>query len=128
MSTVGFKKPVGDTSGDVVSMMTREDWKVQAAAMEPPTQAFIDGRFVDAIDGETYPCINPATGTVIAHVASCGPRDVGAAVAAARRSFEGGGWSENAPAERKRVLLRFAQLLAERADEIGLLISLEMGK
>jgi acyl-CoA reductase-like NAD-dependent aldehyde dehydrogenase len=92
------------------------------------TQAFIDGRFVDAASGETFATENPATGKTIAEVASGGPGDIDAAVAAARRSFEDGRWSRLAPADRKTVLLRFADLIEASADELATLDSLEAGK
>jgi hypothetical protein len=75
------------------------------------TQAFIDGRFVDAADGRTYVSENPATGGRLADVAQGSARDVDLAVAAARRAADSGVWSGMAPADRKRVLVRFADLI-----------------
>jgi acyl-CoA reductase-like NAD-dependent aldehyde dehydrogenase len=65
---------------------------------------------------------------VVARVASTSAPDVDRAVAAARRSFESGTWSRLAPRERKRVLLRFADLIIEHRDELALLETLDMGK
>jgi gamma-glutamyl-gamma-aminobutyraldehyde dehydrogenase len=65
------------------------------------TQAFIDGGFRDAASGKTFATENPATGEVLAQVASGDTPDIDAAVRAARRSFEDGRWSRLAPAERK---------------------------
>ena len=59
---------------------------------------YIDGKWHESAD--TYPVRNPATGEVLAQVAQAGPEDVGAAVAAAKRSFERGDWRRAAPAER----------------------------
>ena len=92
------------------------------------TQAFIDGRFVDAASGETFATENPANGEVIAHVQAGGPEDIDRAVAAARRSFEDGRWSRLAPADRKKVLLRFAALIEANTEELATLDSLEGGK
>jgi gamma-glutamyl-gamma-aminobutyraldehyde dehydrogenase len=101
-------------------------------AIEAPsrfrTQAFIDGRFVDAASGETFPTENPANGEVIAVVASGGPAEIDAAVAAARRSFDDGRWSRQAPAARKATLLRFADEIEANADELAALDALEAGK
>jgi gamma-glutamyl-gamma-aminobutyraldehyde dehydrogenase len=101
-------------------------------AIEAPsryrTQAFIDGRFVDAESGETFATENPANGEVIAQVTSGGPAEIDAAVAAARRSFDDGRWSRLAPADRKTVLLRFADLIEASADELAALDALEAGK
>ena len=92
------------------------------------TQAFIDGRFVDAVSGETFATENPATGEVLTHVQAGGPEDVDRAVAAARRSFDDGRWSRTAPADRKKVLLRFADAIEAATDELATLDALEAGK
>ena len=92
------------------------------------TKAFIDGQFRDAASGETFVTENPATGQPIATIASGGAADIDAAVRAARRAFDDGRWSRRAPAERKQVLLRFADLLEANLEELALLDSLEGGK
>ena len=92
------------------------------------TQAFIDGRYVDAASGETFDTENPATGEVITSVAAGGPEDIDRAVGAARRSFEDGRWSRMAPTDRKKVLLRFAALIEANTEELATLDSLEGGK
>src|SRR5688572_33509595 len=79
------------------------------------TQAFIDGGFRDAASGETFDTENPATGETITSVAAGGQEDIDRAVAAARRSFDDGRWSRRAPADRKAVLLRFAELIDDNA-------------
>jgi acyl-CoA reductase-like NAD-dependent aldehyde dehydrogenase len=91
-------------------------------------QAFVDGEYVDALSGETFDCVSPGTGTVIAHVASCDADDVDRAVAGARRAFESGKWSRAAPKKRKKILKRFAELIEEHRDELALLETLDMGK
>jgi gamma-glutamyl-gamma-aminobutyraldehyde dehydrogenase len=92
------------------------------------TQAFIDGAFRDAASGATFETENPASGEVIATVAAGDETDIDLAVAAARRSFEDGRWSRMAPADRKKVLLRFADLIEASTDELATLDSLEAGK
>jgi len=92
------------------------------------TKAFIDGEFRDAESGETFVTENPATGRRLADVAAGDAADVDAAVGAARRAFDDGRWSRRAPAERKRILLDFADLLESNAEELALLDSLEAGK
>src|SRR5512137_1046519 len=81
------------------------------------TQAFIDGRYVDAASGKTYVSVNPATGKPLASIAACEAADVNAAVKAARRSFDQGVWARRSPAERKHVLLRFAELVEKNLGE-----------
>jgi gamma-glutamyl-gamma-aminobutyraldehyde dehydrogenase len=104
------------------------DWHALASHLSFRDEAFIGGRFVPAESGETFESVNPATGELLARVASCDTADVDAAVAAARTAFESGVWSEAAPAERKRVLLRLAELIREHLEELALLDSLDMGK
>ena len=91
-------------------------------------QAFIDGEYVDAASGETFECVSPITGQTIAEVAACDAEDVDRAVRGARRAFESGVWSQLAPKDRKRVLVRLAALMREHADELALLETLDMGK
>ncbi|MEU1301674.1 aldehyde dehydrogenase [Streptomyces shenzhenensis] len=92
------------------------------------TQPFIDGKLVAPLTDETFDSVNPATGQVIATVAACGQADVDAAVASARAAFDSGVWSRATPAERKAVLLRFADLLDEHIDELAALDSIDAGK
>ncbi|HWX09978.1 MAG TPA: aldehyde dehydrogenase, partial [Gaiellaceae bacterium] len=92
------------------------------------SQAFVDGAYVDAASGETFDCVNPSTGRVIASVAACDAEDVDRAVRGARAAFESGVWSRLAPKQRKRVLLRFSESIREHRDELALLETLDMGK
>jgi gamma-glutamyl-gamma-aminobutyraldehyde dehydrogenase len=92
------------------------------------TRAFIDGAFRDAASGETFVTENPATGQPLASIAAGDAADIDAAVAAARRAFDDGRWSNQAPADRKTTLLRFADLLDANLEELALLDSLEAGK
>ncbi len=104
------------------------DWRQRAAALSLRTQAFIDGRYVEAASGETFDCISPIDGRVLAKVASTGPADVDAAVSSARAAFDKGSWSRLAPAKRKRTLLKFAELIRDRREELALIETLDMGK
>ena len=92
------------------------------------TEAFIDGAYVDAASGETFDCVSPITGEVIAQVAACDTADVDAPCAARARAFESGVWSRMAPHRRKQILLRLAELIDEHRDELALLETLDMGK
>lgn len=88
-----------------------EDWHERARALSPNGHAFIDGRYVAAASGATFDCLSPIDGRSLAQVASTDAADVDLAVAAARRAFESGVWVRQSPRERKRVLLRFAELI-----------------
>jgi 4-guanidinobutyraldehyde dehydrogenase/NAD-dependent aldehyde dehydrogenase len=104
------------------------DWHARARSLRIEARAFIDGRHVAAAAGETFDCVSPIDGRVVARVASCDVADADLAVAAARRAFESGTWRRQPPRERKRVLLRFAELVLEHRDELALLETLDMGK
>jgi gamma-glutamyl-gamma-aminobutyraldehyde dehydrogenase/4-guanidinobutyraldehyde dehydrogenase/NAD-dependent aldehyde dehydrogenase len=99
-----------------------------ADELEIRTQLWIDGEYVDAASGETFPRINPATGSELAQVAAGDAEDVDRAVRGARAAFESGVWRNAAPKERKQVLTRLAALMEEHADELALLETLDMGK
>ena len=89
---------------------------------------FIGGEAVDPVDGGSEEVLNPATGEVIAEAPLSTKKDVDRAVAAANKAFEDGGWSNLPPNERARALLRMADLIEERAEEIGDLESADAGK
>lgn len=107
---------------------TLDDWTRHASQIRFRSQAFINGRSVDAASGKTFATINPATQSVLTDVAACEARDVDMAVKSARAAFEDGRWSAKAPAERKEVLLKLASLIRENLTELALLDSLDMGK
>jgi acyl-CoA reductase-like NAD-dependent aldehyde dehydrogenase len=104
------------------------DWRARANRLSIRSQAFVDGRYVDARDGSTFDCVSPIDGRRLGRVASCDAADVDTAVAAARRSFDRGVWAGRAPSDRKRVLRRFAALILEHLEELALLETLDMGK
>lgn len=106
----------------------RAYWLDKAATLPLEGRAFIDGRYVDAQDGATFCTRSPVDDAVLAAVAQCAKADVDLAVAAARRSFEAGVWSELAARERKAVLLKWAALLEAHTDELALLETLDSGK
>ncbi|MFL5680238.1 MAG: aldehyde dehydrogenase [Chloroflexota bacterium] len=108
--------------------LTTEDWLQRAADVQPRTEAFIGGRFVPAASGETFDDVAGRDGSLIAKVAAGGSEDVDRAVAAARAAFDDRRWSDRSPADRKRILLRFAERIREQRDELALLESLDVGK
>jgi acyl-CoA reductase-like NAD-dependent aldehyde dehydrogenase len=107
---------------------TATDWHARARSLSIESRAFIDGRYVPAASGETFDCVSPIDGRPLARVASCDVADAEHAVAAARRAFASGCWSRQPPRERKRVLLRFAELILAHGEELALLETLDMGK
>ncbi|WP_459870065.1 aldehyde dehydrogenase [Halomonas shantousis] len=107
---------------------THAEWQALAGALSVETRAFIGGRFVEAANGERFATINPATRETLADVASCDDADADVAAAHARAAFAEGAWSRLAPAHRKRILLRLAELMEIHRDELALLDTLDMGK
>ena len=88
----------------------------------------IDGRFVLAASGKTFPVYNPATGEVVARVPEAEEEDVNRAVTAARRAFDEGPWSKKlSPSERGQMLWKVADLLQANLEEFAEIESLEAG-
>ncbi|WP_426099843.1 MULTISPECIES: aldehyde dehydrogenase [unclassified Pseudomonas] len=106
----------------------RNDWEQYFQSLNLEGRAFIDGEYRWAASGETFDSISPVDGRFLAKVASTDEADADAAVLAARRAFESGTWRLQAPAARKRVLIRFADLILEHQEELALLETLDMGK
>jgi betaine-aldehyde dehydrogenase len=77
---------------------------------------FINGTYVDAADGRTTPVIDPSTGSQYGTAALSGEADVDSAMKAAAAAFEG--WRDSTPSERALALLRLADAVEARADEI----------
>jgi len=99
-----------------------------ANRLELETRAFIGGNFVDAVTGRVFETINPATGKCLAKVTECGSSDVDVAVAAARRAFDHGSWSKASPKHRKKILLKFAELIEANTERLAVMESLDSGK
>lgn len=108
--------------------MSTPSWHQRAVNLAIDGRAFIDGFRVDARTKARFDCISPIDGRKLAEVARCDAADADAAVASARRAFEDGRWAGMAPSERKRVLVRFADLMLAQRDELALLETLDMGK
>ena len=106
----------------------RTYWLDKAQTLPIEGRAFIDGAYVDAQNRATFTSFSPIDGAPLASVAQCASADVDLAVAAARRSFEAGVWSDLSARERKALLLNWAQLLEAHTQELALLESLDSGK
>jgi betaine-aldehyde dehydrogenase len=102
-----------------------------ATATAKPTkvlelQNMIDGKFAAPAEGEMEDVVNPANGEVIARSPLSTKEDVDKAVAAARKAFES--WSNTTPSERSVLLLKLADAIQERAEEITDLETMDAGK
>jgi len=91
-----------------------------------PTQLFIGGEWRDAASGKTFEVRDPSTNAVIAHVADASPEDGIRALDAAVAAQDA--WAATSPRERSDILRRVFDLVRERADDVALLMTLEMGK
>lgn len=89
---------------------------------------FVDGSLSESAEESTVEVINPSTGRRLASIQAGCMADVDRAVVAARRNFETGRWSEAAPSARKRVLHRWADLIAGEASPLDAIDAEEMGK
>ncbi|XP_024531003.1 aldehyde dehydrogenase family 2 member B4, mitochondrial isoform X2 [Selaginella moellendorffii] len=92
------------------------------------SKLFIDGEFVDAASGETFPTVDPRTEEVLADVAKADVEDINRAVKAARKAFDHGPWPRMTAYERSKILLKYADLLEKHNDELATLDSLDSGK
>lgn len=107
---------------------TEQDWRSKADGLEIESRAYTNGRYQNALSGETRETMSPSDGRKLADVANCGIEDADQAVKDARAAFDSGVWASMAPADRKMVLVRWAELIEEHADEIALLECLDVGK
>lgn len=112
----------------MTDLLTHEEYKATAAALDLPQNAWIDGGYRPAISGRTFETVNPATGAVLGTVAACAAEDVDLAVTKAREAFDDGRWSAQHPGERKEILLRLAKLMERNARELAVMESLDSGK
>ena len=108
--------------------MATVDYKSIAKKLKFEGRAYINGKYVDAIDGGKFENINPATGETLCSVAKCNHKDVDLAVEVSRKAFDSGVWSRSSPEHRKEVLLKFAELLRKHGDENSVLECVDTGK
>ncbi|MBL4739882.1 MAG: betaine-aldehyde dehydrogenase [Sneathiella sp.] len=92
----------------------------------PELPLYINGEYVSAQSGELFDKCNPATGKIFCRVHKAGEQDVNLAVSAAQAAFEG--WAAMPGIERGRVLLRAANIMRERRDELAAIEVRDTGK
>ncbi|WP_117195054.1 aldehyde dehydrogenase family protein [Rhizobium terrae] len=107
---------------------TRDHWENALVHLRPEGRHFIDGEFRASASGETFTRIRPMDGKPGAELARGRAADIDAAVIAARTAFETGVWRRREPLERKRIMLRWADLIREHGEELALLETLDVGK
>jgi gamma-glutamyl-gamma-aminobutyraldehyde dehydrogenase len=109
-------------------VLSFDEYQAIAKSLTMPANAFIDGRFQPSLSGNEFATINPATGEKLSDVAACNAEDVDFAAQKAREAFDDGRWSKLHPAERKRLLIRFAKLIQRNQHELAVMESLDSGK
>src|SRR5436190_8378424 len=87
---------------------------------------YIGGEWIDASEGRTLEVLDPATGEALCEVADATPADAMRALDAAVEARSD--WEAVAPLERGEILQRAFHTMIERADDLALLMTLEMGK
>ncbi|XTP38402.1 aldehyde dehydrogenase family protein (plasmid) [Mycobacterium sp. TJFP1] len=93
-----------------------------------PKQMFVDGEWVNALSGDTFDTLDPATANVITSVPRSDTQDVERAITAARRAFDTGPWPRMTPAERQRILWRIGEGILAHADTLAQLECIDNGK
>ncbi|MEK4924521.1 aldehyde dehydrogenase [Cytobacillus sp. FSL R5-0569] len=89
---------------------------------------FINGEYVDALSGDTFDSLNPATNKKLATVANGGIEDAKLAIDVAQKTFASGIWSNMAVEERSRILCKIADLIMENVDKLAYVETLDVGK
>ncbi|MDX1517183.1 MAG: NAD-dependent succinate-semialdehyde dehydrogenase [Woeseiaceae bacterium] len=90
------------------------------------TKAYIDGKWVDADDGETFAVENPATGDTLAEVAKCGTAETRRAIEAAHTAFSD--WRNTTALERSALLRRWYDLMMDAQEDLAKIMTAEQGK
>ena len=104
------------------------DWHARAKALKIDGRALINGKRVNAVDGQTFECFSPIDNRKLTDVVSCKAADVDLAVSVARAAFNDRRWAGLSPKERKQTMIRFADLILKNKEELALLETLDMGK
>jgi 4-(gamma-glutamylamino)butanal dehydrogenase len=112
----------------MTDLLSAREYHDIAGKMTLPAFAIIDGKPCGALSGETFTTTNPATGKRLAELPACSKADVDAAVTCARAAFDDGRWSRLHPNERKKAILRLADLIEKHALELSVMESLDAGK
>lgn len=90
------------------------------------TNAYVDGRWLEAASGETVAVTNPATGATVAEIARCGQPETAAAIAAADRAWPL--WQARTAKERAATLRRLFELMMEHQEDLAQIMTAEQGK
>lgn len=109
-------------------MKTQEQWIELKNNLVIEGRSYLNGEYCEAQSGQTLGVFNPATDEKLTDIARCQSEDVDLAVKYARDAFKAGDWSNSAPAKRKAVLYKFADLIEQHCEQLALLETLDTGK
>jgi len=93
-----------------------------------PSDLFINGNYQKSISKKIFDNISPIDGKIINQISFAQQDDIDKAVSSAREVFQKGYWSNLPPGQRKKILLKFAQLIERDRLELSLLDTIDMGK
>lgn len=105
-----------------VKLAARPELKLRTFRM------LVDGQWTDAADGRTIDRLSPGHGIAVSRYPSASTADAERAIAAARRAFDEGPWPRMTASERSRLLLRAAEAIDARREELAFLDTIESGK
>jgi acyl-CoA reductase-like NAD-dependent aldehyde dehydrogenase len=109
-------------------MITAADWHHRAGSLRSQWGPLIGGRAYQGAGLTKMPLVNPATGKPVAEIAEGDGLVIDEAVRSARAAFEDGRWADRKPSQKKRVLLKLAELMRAHKEELALLETVSMGK
>jgi 4-(gamma-glutamylamino)butanal dehydrogenase len=107
---------------------SRAYWEKAFADMRAEGRMFMDGKLVDAVSGATFTRVRSMDGKPGATLARGTSDDVDAAVASARKAFAAGVWRHMEPLARKKIMLKWADLIRAHGEELALLETMDVGK
>ena len=89
-------------------------------------QAYVDGQWIDADSGETFPVTNPANGELVAEVAKLGAAETARAIEAAERAMAD--WKKLAAKQRAGILRKWYDLMMANQEDLAVIMTAEQGK
>ncbi len=107
---------------------TRDYWESALSTLKLEGRLFIGGDYRPALSGETFTRPRPMDGKPGTPLARGVGADIDTAVGSARAAFESGVWRKQEPLEKKKVMLRWAELIRAHAEELAVLETLDVGK
>lgn len=110
-----------------MSALQTTDWKAEAERLASPKGMLINGCVRQSASGNRFPITASRNGATVAFLPHADTGDLDEAVLTSRRAFDSGIWGHRPPGERKRVLIRLAELIERERPQLALMDSLCMG-